>query len=113
MENSGLQKRQAENEGSTTAASGKTSADRRQNRPAKLRFTYKEQREFETIDADIAALEEQIAALDDEIMANATNSVRLNELTAQKEAAEADLDHKMERWVYLNELAEKIEAQGK
>ncbi len=112
-ENSGLQKRQTEDENSTAAAFGKTSADRRQNRPAKLRFTYKEQREFETIDADIAALEEQIAVLDDEIMANATNSVRLNELTIQKEAAEADLDHKMERWVYLNELAEKIEAQGK
>ena len=57
------------------------------------------------------ALEERIAALDDEIMKNATNSGKLNELTKQKEETEALLEEKMDRWVYLNDLAEKIDAQ--
>lgn len=90
------------------ADSGKTW---KQNRPVKLKFTFKEQREFETIDSDIASLEEKVAALDDEIMKNATNSGKLNELTKQKEETEALLEEKMDRWVYLNDLAEKIEAQ--
>lgn len=92
----------------TSSDSGKTW---KQNRPVKLKFTFKEQREFETIDSDIAALEEKVAALDDEIMKNATNSGKLNELTKQKEETEALLEEKMDRWVYLNDLAEKIEAQ--
>ena len=92
----------------TSSGSGKTW---KQNRPVKLKFTFKEQREFETIDSDIAALEEKVAALDDEIMKNATNSSKLNEMTKQKEETEALLEEKMDRWVYLNDLAEKIEAQ--
>lgn len=83
-----------------------------QNRPVKLKFSFKEQREFETIDDDIAALEEKIAALEAEIMANATNSGKLNELTKKKTEAEAALEEKMDRWVYLNDLAEKIQAQN-
>lgn len=83
-----------------------------QIRPVKLKFTFKEQREFETIDDEIAVLEEKIALLDDEIMKNATNSGKLNELTKQKNEAEAQLEEKMDRWVYLNDLAEKIEAQN-
>jgi ATP-binding cassette subfamily F protein uup len=83
----------------------------KQNRPAKLKFTYREQKEFETIDDDIAALEKQIAELDDQILANATNSARLNELTIQKEETEKKLDEKMGRWVYLNDLAERIEKE--
>ena len=83
----------------------------KQNRPQKLKFSYKEQKEFETIDGDIASLEERIASLDEEIMANATNSGKLNELTKEKTEAEALLEEKMDRWVYLNDLAEKIEAQ--
>ena len=85
----------------------------KQNRPVKLKFTFKEQREYETIDDDIAALEEKIEKLDQDIMANATNSGKLNELTKAKEQAEAELEEKMERWVYLNDLAEKIEDQKK
>ena len=85
----------------------------KQNRPTKLKFSFKEQREYETIDNDIAALEDKIAALDHEIMANATNSGKLNELTQQKEQAEKDLEEKMDRWVYLNDLAEQIEALNK
>ena len=80
----------------------------KQNRTAKLKFTFKEQKEFETIDDDIAKLEEKLKKLDEEIMKNATNSGKLNELTAEKEEAEALLEEKMERWVYLNDLAEKI-----
>lgn len=97
-----------------TLESKKESAETwKQNRPVKLKFTFKEQREYETIDDDIAALEEKIEKLDQEIMANATNSGKLNELTKEKEQAEAELEEKMDRWVYLNDLAEKIEAQKK
>ena len=83
----------------------------KQNRPSKLKFSYKEHREFETIDDDIAALEELLEKLDKDMEANATNSVKLREIMEQKEKAQADLDEKMDRWVYLNDLAERIEAQ--
>ncbi len=76
-----------------------------------MKFTFKEQKEFETIDDDIAKLEEKLEKLEQEIMKNATNSGKLNELTVEKEEAEALLEEKMERWVYLNDLAEKIAAQ--
>ena len=75
----------------------------------KLKMSYKEQREFETIDDDIAALEARIEKLDAEIMANATNSGKLNELTQEKTEAEAQLEEKMERWMYLEDLAARIE----
>lgn len=88
-----------------SASGGK---DWKQNRPVKLRFTYKEQKEYETIDDEIAALEEKIAGLDEEMMANATNSGKLNDLSKEKMKAEADLEEKMDRWVYLNDLAERI-----
>ena len=80
-------------------------------RQAKLKFSYKEQREYETIDGEIAALEEKLARLDEEMMKNATNSGRLNELTKEKAEAEAALEEKMDRWVYLNDLAEQIQTQ--
>ena len=83
----------------------------KQNRPQKLKFSFKEQREYETIDDDITKLEQKLADLDREILANATNSGRLNELTGEREETQALLDEKTERWVYLTELAEKIEAQ--
>ena len=70
-----------------------------------------EQKEFETIDEDIAKLEEKLEKLDADMMANATNSEKLSELTLEKEFAEKQLEEKMERWVYLNELAERIAAQ--
>lgn len=78
-----------------------------------LKFSFKEQKEYETIDDDIAALEDKISTLEARIAENATNYSRLAELTAEKEQAEADLNEKMERWVYLNDLAEKIAAQKK
>lgn len=84
----------------------------KQNRTTKLKFSFKEQREYETIDDDIAKLETKLEKLDADIMANATNSGKLNELTREKEEAEALLEEKMDRWVYLNDLAERIEAQN-
>ena len=83
----------------------------KQNSPVKLKFSFKEAREYETIDDDIAALEEKLEKLDQDMVKNATNSVKLSELMQQKEETQAALDEKMERWVYLNDLAEKIEAQ--
>ncbi len=80
-------------------------------RQAKLKFSFKEQREYETIDQEIADLEERMGKLEEEILANATNSAKLNGLMAEKEEAEAALEAKMDRWVYLTELAEKIEAE--
>ena len=94
-----------------TNASRSTTKDWKQNRPVKLKFTYKEQREYETIDDEIAKLEAQVSALDADILANATNSGKLNELTKEKTQAEQELEEKMDRWVYLNDLAEKIAAQ--
>ena len=77
----------------------------------KLKFSFKEQREFETIDDDIAALEEKIETADAEILKNATNSAKLAELMAEKESLEQQLEEKMDRWVYLNDLNEQIQNQ--
>ncbi len=80
-------------------------------RERKLKFSYAEQREWDTIEDDMAALEEKIADLDTQIAASATNYGKLRELMAAKEEAEAKLEEKMERWMYLQDLAEKIAAQ--
>lgn len=94
------------------AAAGKTGKDWKQDQPQKLKFSYKEQREYETIDEDIAALEEKLERIERQIEANATNSVKLKELLEEQEKAQGELDEKMERWVYLNDLAERIAEQG-
>lgn len=73
----------------------------------KKKMSYKEQREFETIEDDIASLEEQIEHLDSEILLAASDFVRLNELTAKKEQCQSLLNEKMERWMYLEELNEE------
>jgi len=74
----------------------------------KLKMSYKEQREFETIEDDIATLEEKVDALDQEILKYANDFAKLNELSKQKEEAQNLLSEKMDRWVYLEELAAKI-----
>ena len=90
----------------------KSSADTwKQNRKQKLKFTYKEQKEFETIDDDIAALEERLEQIDKEMAVNATNAGKLRELSEEQQETQQKLDEKMDRWVYLNDLAEQIEAQ--
>ena len=98
--------------GSDRKAEAGKEKDWKKPRSTKLKFSYKEQREYETIDEDIAALEEKIEKLDADIMANATNSVKLKELMEEKDRVQEELDEKMERWVYLTELAEKIAEQG-
>lgn len=88
------------------------SRERRSDRPQKLKFSFKEQREFDTIDADIAALEQQISDCEAAVAASASDYVRLQELLAQKEVLEKQLEEKTERWVYLNDLAERIAQQN-
>ena len=80
-------------------------------REQKLRFSYLEQREYNTIEEDIQTLEETIEQLEKDMDAAATDFVRLRELSEKKEQSEALLEQKMERWVYLSDLAERIEAQ--
>ena len=94
--------------GDTTSAKPKKYYKEREN---KLKFTYAEQKEYDTIDDDIESLESKIEELDGEIAGAATQYSRLNELMQDKADVEAQLEHKLDRWVYLNDLAEKIEAQ--
>lgn len=77
----------------------------------KLKFTYKEQKEYETIDDDIAKLESEIEKLDEQIAESASQYSKLNELMKEKAEKEEALEYKMDRWVYLNDLAEQISAQ--
>ncbi len=84
----------------------------KQNRPQKLKFSYKEQKEFETIDEVIAGLEEKVEEINGEILKNATNSAKLSELMKEKEQTEKELEEKMERWIYLNELNEEIKGNS-
>ena len=87
--------------------------DWKASKATKLKFTYAEQKEFETIDEDIEKLNEAIEKLDAEIAENASRYGKLGELMAEKEKLEAELEQKEERWLYLTELNEKIKAGGK
>lgn len=77
----------------------------------KLKMSYNEEREFAVIDEEIAKLEESIADVEIEMTKCASQYSKLQELTAQKEELEQQLSNKMDRWMYLNELDEKIKAQ--
>ena len=106
----------AQEAGGVTGTSGQDAAEQADSRNTwkrekKLKFSYKEQREYETIEDDIANLEAKVEQLDADMAENATNSVKLGELLAEKEAAERALEKKMERWEYLEELAAKIAGQ--
>jgi ATP-binding cassette subfamily F protein uup len=90
--------------GNSTSVSGR---DRHQ-----LRMSYKEAREWESIESEIEALEEQIQTTEQEILHYANDFIRLNELSSQKEDLENQLAKKMERWEYLSELDEKIRNQN-
>ncbi len=79
--------------------------------PKKLRFTYQEQKDWDVIESQIEKLEEEIADLDVQMEKAASDFVKLKELVDRKAQAESELDAKMERWMYLNDLAEKIEKQ--
>ncbi len=78
----------------------------------KLKFTYKEQQEYATIEDDIHQLEIKLEQIEKDMAENSSNSAKLLELVKEKEQAEAALEDKMDRWVYLNDLAEKITAQN-
>ena len=80
-------------------------------RQKKLKFTFKEQREFDTIEEDIAALEDRLGQLEGEMSASGSDYVKLQELTDEQGRVSALLEEKMDRWVYLTDLAEKIAAQ--
>lgn len=106
--------RQGAKEGTAGSETVKQDTKKKPNlTPQKLKFTYKEQREFETIDDDIAKLEEKLNTIEAQMTANATNSVKLRELLEEQEQTQHLLEEKMDRWVYLNDLAEKIEEQKK
>ena len=102
------------------AASAPAQEEKAEKKPAgkpvrakKLKFTFKEQREYDTIEADIAALEARIAQREGEMLACGSDYGKLQELTKDQQADQAALEEKMERWLYLTDLAEKIAAQEK
>ncbi len=94
------------------AGAGKKSSQDGRAHQKKLKFSYKEQREWDTIEDEIAGLEAEIEALDGQIAESATNYGKLNQLMTEKAEKEALLEEKMDRWMYLQELAEKIAAQS-
>ena len=101
-------------DGTQKAASGNktlTSKEYNKSRSERLKFTYKEQKEYETIDDDIAALESAIERIDSEMAKCATDYGKLNDLSREKAEKEKQLEEKMDRWVYLNDLAERIANQ--
>lgn len=95
----------------TGEASNSQKKDDYKHRNKKLKFSYNEQREYETIEDDIANLEEKLGSLDKEMNENATNSVKLKELMETKEETENLLMEKMDRWEYLEDLAKRIAEQ--
>ncbi len=101
--------------GSTNIGAGQAQTNLKaiKNRQEKLKFSYKEQKEYDTIEGEIAALEETLETLDEEMGSNASDFVKLNELTKEKERTEQLLEEKMERWMYLNDLAERIAEENR
>ncbi len=107
-----LEKRRQEERAQEKAESKeRTVRQEKPTRPKKLKFTFKEQHEFDTIEDDIAALEGQLAQVEEAMSAAGSDYVRLQELTGQQTALAARLEEKMDRWVYLTDLAERIAAQ--
>jgi len=94
--------------GRQAASEAKTTKDKSWNKNRKLKFTYNEQREYEKIDSDIADLETQLYDVSIDMHKESSNYIKLQELMEKKESLEKALDEKMSRWVYLNDLAEKI-----
>ena len=96
-----------ENTADTKNSTGKE--DWKSGQKRKLKFTYQEQKDYDTIEGDIAALEEEIGQLDQDMLRYTSDFVKLNQLTEQKESAEKALEEKMNRWMYLEDLASRIE----
>ncbi|MBO5245649.1 MAG: ABC-F family ATP-binding cassette domain-containing protein [Eubacterium sp.] len=98
--------------GSETSSASRAQERMRQGREhaKKVKFTYKEQQEWDTIEQVIADLEEKISQCEQQMSANANDFVKLNEIMAQKEEAEAELEERMDRWMYLQEKYEEIQS---
>lgn len=79
--------------------------------PRKLKFTYSEQKEYDTIEQDIEQLEQKLKDIDSQMLTASTDFVRLNALSQEKDSTESELEAKMDRYVFLEELAERINAQ--
>lgn len=92
----------------TGKLSGKEAYKAEKEAGKKLKFSYKEQKEYETIEGEIAQLEETIAVLESQMLEFSSNFVKLSEITNKLEETKKQLDEKMERWLYLEELADKI-----
>ena len=94
-----------------TEKASRAKEDWKKNRPKKLKFSFQEQYDFDHIDDQIAKLEEELQELDREMEKQSSNFEKLSELLAQKETVSQKLEERTERWVYLNDLAERIAAQ--
>ena len=103
---------QAKRKEETAQKGEKPKAVQERTKERKLKFSFSEQREFETIDDDIAALERQLSENAAEQEKFCTDYVKLSELSQRQNELEAQLENKMERWMYLNELKEKIDGSG-
>lgn len=97
-----------EPEGKKTWEEEKKSSRKTWGGTKKLRFTFQEQKDWEVIEGEIEALEQAITSLDQQMEAAASDFIKLRELMEEKECQEEILEKKMERWMYLNDLAEKI-----
>lgn len=97
------------NPGQSSAEEKSTAKDWKSGQKRKIKFTYQEQKDYETIEADMAALEEKIEQIDADYLKFSKDFVKLNELAKLKEEAEKQLEEKMERWMYLEEKAARIE----
>ena len=80
------------------------------NQKKKVKFTFQEQKDYDNIEQEMADLEDKIANLEADYLKNSKDFVKLNEITKKKEETEALLEEKMERWMYLEEKAARIEA---
>lgn len=108
-----LQHRKQEAQREAERASAKTSrpdkVQDRKPRKKKLKFSYQEAKEYETIEEDITALEEKLTEIEMQMNENARDFGKLSQLAAEKETLDSQLTEKMERWEYLSELAQRIE----
>lgn len=94
---------------SQKASEGKNGESWKEGRKRRLKFTYQEQRDYESIENEIAALEEKLEQVAGDFLKNSSDFVKLNELQKEKEKTEKLLEEKMERWMYLEDLAARIE----
>lgn len=98
------------NSGNNSAVSDTSSSGKnwKEGQKKKVKFTYQEQKDYETIEDDIVALEEKIEQLDAEYLKYGKDFVKLNEIAMKKEEIEKLLAEKMDRWLFLEEKASRI-----